>query len=433
MAPALPTQRPSPSLEVTTNHYVLPQVESVLPFNTGQSFCISGDSFEITYVALLIVPLVFRRDGYVFYECMPSPKNSVYSFSVPFTQTVTHTTPLSFFVGDPKRNWDEIKFKPRDWKTDSEGFWGSFDAANAYFRASFSVDDVLKYSFMNVILRGEGKAEVFVNGNSFSKVVLEARSTATVVPSSFLVNGNNVVAVALAKGASSSIQFGLAIEPTDAPAIHMMEGTASAIQDNPDPKHPPEDAFKVAHTSSTYWLATTFPAELIFTYNNTQQIVNHIRMSCDHKGKVGLQIVSVNGDERVVLVSHNADMLARISRDDYFNNLRDFSSYHFVFTSSGNNRVTMSETYFYSRALFTCPRKYGFKGVMEGSSFYKRCPLGYTGRKMVSCVHEDAFVGWREDRSQCFTTNPDKGSTSWTGRSRSAACRRTCGRRRRRR
>ena len=397
------------SLEDTTNSYVLPKVDSILPYDNTQSFCVGGNSFDVTYFGVLTVPLVFRRDEYIFYEYMPSRDSNVFHFSVPITQLVTYSSQLSFFVGTPKKNWDEIDFKEKNWKTGSEGKWGSFDASTAYFRAPFSVDDVFKYTFMNVVLRGEGKAEVFVNGNSFSKVVLEASGSNIVVPSSSLVGGNNVVAVALAKGASSSIQFGMAIELTDAPAIRMMEGTASAIQDNPDPKYPPENAFKPSRSSSTSWLATTFPAELIFTYKNTQQAVNRILMSADHQGKFSLQVVGVNGDEKTVLASYNADTVEKMDHDYAFNNLRAFSSYHFVFSSTDNTTsVRLNNIHLYSRALFACPKKYGMKGVVEGVSIAKRCPLGYTGRKMLSCARQETQVGWTEDRSQCYTTNPSK-------------------------
>ena len=39
--------------------------------------------------------------------------------------------------------------------------------------------------------------------------------------------------------------------------------------------------------------------------------------------------------------------------------------------------------FLYTRPLFACPKKYGFKGVVDGTTLYKRCPLGYMGRKAV--------------------------------------------------
>ena len=434
------------SLEDTTNTYSLPTVDSVLPYNREQSFCIGGHAFNVTYYGVLKTPLVLRRDGYIFYEYMPPAPFTYVDLVVPLAQTLAFASPLPFFVGEPGKNWQAIDFNAKDWKTGSEGNWGSFEASTAYFRAPFTVDDVLQYSFMNVILRGEGTAEVFVNGNSFSKVVLEAKSTATVVPSSFLVKGDNVVAVALSPSSSSfsnpslfhsnpsspllnnnnpsspllnnnnpsspllnTIHFGLAIELTDAPLLRIMEGTASAIEAIPDPIHPPSDAFKPARFSSSFWSAKNLPAELIFTYNNTQQVVNHVRMNPYFEKKFGLQIVGVNGDERVVLASYNMDTLEKELHDYYFDNLRAFSAYHFVFTSSNNKTVViMKNIYLYTRPIFACPKKNGFKDALEGFSFYKRCPLGYTGRKAFTCTRQEAQVGWSEDRSQCFSTNPNR-------------------------
>ena len=434
------------SLEDNTNSYVLPKVDSILPYDNTQSFCVGGNSFDVTYFGVLTVPLVFRRDEYIFYEYMPPAPFTYVDLVVPLAQTLAFASPLPFFVGEPGKNWQAIDFNAKDWKTGSEGNWGSFEASTAYFRAPFTVDDVLQYSFMNVILRGEGTADVFVNGNSFSKVVLEAKSTATVVPSSFLVKGDNVVAVALSPSSSSfsnpslfhsnpsspllnnnnpsspllnnnnpsspllnTIHFGLAIELTDAPLLRIMEGTASAIEAIPDPIHPPSDAFKPARFSSSFWSAKNLPAELIFTYNNTQQVVNHVRMNPYFEKKFGLQIVGVNGDERVVLASYNMDTLEKELHDYYFDNLRAFSAYHFVFTSSNNKTVViMKNIYLYTRPIFACPKKNGFKDALEGFSFYKRCPLGYTGRKAFTCTRQEAQVGWSEDRSQCFSTNPNR-------------------------
>ena len=64
--------------------------------------------------------------------------------------------------------------------------------------------------------------------------------------------------------------------------------------------------------------------------------------------------------------------------------------------------------FLYTRPLFACPKKYGFKGMVDGTTLYKRCPLGYTGRKAVSCVHENDETFWTESREQCYPTNPVK-------------------------
>ena len=49
---------------------------------------------------------------------MPSRDSNVFHFSVPITQFVTYSSQLSFFVGTPKKNWDEIDFKEKNWKTE---------------------------------------------------------------------------------------------------------------------------------------------------------------------------------------------------------------------------------------------------------------------------------------------------------------------------
>lgn len=64
---------------------------------------------------------------------------------------------------------------------------------------------------------------------------------------------------------------------------------------------------------------------------------------------------------------------------------------------------------------FTCPKKYRISNAVEGSSFYRRCPLFSTGRKIVTCSRDDYEPYWKET-NQCYTNNPEKGYefVDWT-------------------
>lgn len=340
---------------------------------------------------------------------------SFYPLTVQWEKPVVFSSKLSYFVGQPKKRWSDVDFN-EDWKTASEGTWGSYDSSStAAFRAGFKVSNDQGYTYALLLLRGEGTASIFVNGASFGKATLEPAACRVVIPFSFLTSGDNVIAVSLAKGASSTISFALSVELNTTPQLRLTEGVASAIQAKPSPSHPAGDAFLDDDVFSHYWLATTFPSELVFTFNNTQQVVNRVHMmNSVTRQPFSMQVVGVNGDERVLLASFNRDSIAQGASGTEavfltFNNLRAFSSIHLVFDSTAEDcAVQMTGIRFYGRSLYTCPKKWGYSGVYADQTMYTRCPLGYTGRRGRSCVGEGGSVHWEESREQCFAANPNK-------------------------
>ena len=341
---------------------------------------------------------------------------SFYPLTVQWEKPVVFSSKLSYFVGQPKKRWSDVDFNEKDWKTASEGTWGSYDSSStAAFRAGFKVSNDQGYTYALLLLRGEGTASIFVNGASFGKATLEPAACRVVIPFSFLTSGDNVIAVSLAKGASSTISFALSVELNTTPQLRLTEGVASAIQAKPSPSHPAGDAFLDDDVFSHYWLATTFPSELVFTFNNTQQVVNRVHMmNSVTRQPFSMQVVGVNGDERVLLASFNRDSIAQGASGTEavfltFNNLRAFSSIHLVFDSTAEDcAVQMTGIRFYGRSLYTCPKKWGYSGVYADQTMYTRCPLGYTGRRGRSCVGEGGSVHWEESREQCYAANPNK-------------------------
>ena len=220
-----------------------------------------------------------------------------------------------------------------------------------------------------------------------------------------------MIAVALSQPTPAAIRFGLSVRLSNSPLIQVMEGQASAIQPNPNPSRPAEQAFFDGNIRNRFWSTDAVPAELIFTFNNeTRQVVNEVRMI---RGPINMpfafDIVGVSGDERVTLGSYNRDALGESSTYFKFPNLRAFNAYHFVFSASNMTKnIIVHSILLLSRPLHTCPKKYGFKGVVDGITLYKRCPLGSTGRKAVSCVYEKDDTHWVESREQCYPTNPTK-------------------------
>lgn len=403
------------SVDSTSAWYSLPSVDSAIPYRKSQPFCIKGNSFVAYYHGAQSVPLMFSKEESLFDEFIPTnPSQYCYPLTVQWEKSVAFSSKLSYFVGEPKKRWSEVDFNEKDWKSAVEGTWGSYGSSSiAAFRAGFKISNDQGYSYAILLLRGEGTASVFVNGASFGKATLKPAASRVIVPFSFLTSGDNVIAVSLAKGASSTISFALSVELSTASHLRLTEGVASAIQTDPDPEHPAGDAFLDDDVYTHYWLTKTFPSELVFTFN-MPQVVNRVRViGSDTRKPFSIQVVGVNGDERVLLASFNRDSIAQSTaasnRMLSFNNLRAFSSIHLVFDSTAEEcTVQMTGIRFYGRSLYTCPKKWSYSGVYEDQTIYKRCPLGYTGRRARSCVGEGSSVHWEESREQCFTTNPSK-------------------------
>ena len=391
--------------------FTLPDVEPGAYYFGTKSFCLSEKPFNATVSTSDSCAMQFLKDGLVFFE--HAPTHSSVTVTVRRHEPVTFVSQLAFSTDAPKSKWETVGFDDSAWKKGTEGGWGVFTSASAWFRAPFTMEK--GYSSCRLFVRGEGSARIFVNGNAFSRATLTETGVIIVIPPAYLAE-NNVVAVALAKGASSTIRFGLSVMLTNTPLAEVMDGEASAIQDHPDPAHPAEHAFFRGNNYNRYWVTDTVPAELIFTFHNdTQQVVNAIQIACETAApSFAFDVVGVTGEERVTLASFNRDSIQRESYSTAlsllpFSNLRAFASYHFVFKAANLTQpLKIFSVFLYTRPLFACPKKYGFKGVVDGTTLYKRCPLGYTGRKQLSCVHKNDETFWTESREQCYPTNPVK-------------------------
>ena len=383
--------------------FTLPDLEPDTYFEEEMSFCIQEKSFNATLLTSDSCALQFLKDGFVFFQ--HAPTHSSITVTVTRQEPVTFASQLAFSTDAPKSKWARVKFDDSAWKKGKEGGWGAFTSSAAWFRAPFTMDK--GFSSCRVLVRGEGSVRIFVNGNAFSRTTLTETGVAIVIPPTYLAE-HNVIAVEVAKGASSTIHFGLSVMLTNTPLTQMMDGEASSIQPNPDPSHPAQDAFFSGNDYDHFWVTDAVPAELIFTFrNDTQHVVNMIQIACKTAPSFAFDVVGVNGEERVTLASFNRDSTTYSPLT--FPNLRAFASYHFVFTAANLTQpINIFSVFLYTRPLFACPKKYGFKGVLDGTTLYKRCPLGYTGRKQLSCVHENDETFWSESREQCYPTNPAK-------------------------
>ena len=385
--------------------FTLPDLEPDTYFEEEMSFCIQENSFNATLLPWDSCALQFLKDGFVFFQ--HAPTHTSITVTVRRFEPVTFASQLAFSTDTPKSKWARVKFDDSAWKKGKEGGWGAFTSSSAWFRAPFTMEK--GFSFSRVFVRGEGSARIFVNGNAFSRATLTETGVAIVIPPAYLAE-HNVIAVEVAKGASSTIHFGLSVMLTNTPLMPTMDGDASAIQPHPDPSHPAKDAFS-GNDNGHYWVTDAVPAELIFTFHNdTQHVVNAIQIARETAApSFAFDVVGVNGEERVTLASFNRDSAQGSDSPLTFPNLKAFASYHFVFTAANLTQpIKIFNVFLYTRPLFACPKKYGFKGVVDGTTVYKRCPLGYTGRKQLSCVHENDETFWTESREQCYPTNPVK-------------------------
>ena len=384
--------------------------------NTGlQPYCMDGGVFDvIAYTTNFVSLFVFNGD-YLFYEKSIQSSSQLQYIPVALFYLLSYSSQLAFATGAPSSQWATPDFNEKGWKHASEGSWGSFDASKtAAFRGHFAVDNVYVVSTFSLYLRGEGHAEVFINGNAFSSAELGDARVVLTLPSSFCRTGNNVVAVKLTQGASSTIRFGLALQINLSSSLPLVNGVASAIQEHPDPKYPPENAFKVMGCDDSGWMITSFPAELIYTFNNTQQVVNKMSMQL-LSDDASVEMVGVTGNERVTLLFVNGTLRKKLAGGITFSNTRAFHSIHLIFRSTETEPVKVRCVLLTSVPKFTCAKKYGISNAVEGSSFYRRCPLFSTGRKIVTCSRDKYEPYWKET-NQCYTNNPEKGYefVDWT-------------------
>ena len=263
---------------------------------------------------------------------------------------------------------------------------------------------------------GEGEATVFVNGVAQGTQTLNLTTgvTRVVVLASFLQPGTNCLAVRLAGKANSVIHFMMQTEPTNTPPLPLADGVASDVQEHPDPEYPPENAFADSNTKA--WRAVSFPAELVFTFTNTEQVVNQVVLPRPRGSDTyTLQIFGVSRGRRERLAAFNDEIFEGGEWGDTtlsFGNVHAFHAYHLRFDSSANATLDVKRVRFFSRALFACPARRRLVGVLEGSVVTQRCPWGFTGRKLLYCERDEttrSSAVWREDLAQCFATNPESG------------------------
>ena len=377
--------------------------------NTGlQPYCMDGGLFDVIAYTTNSVSLFVFNGGYLFYKKSIQGSSELQYIPVALTYLLSYSSQLAFATGAPSNQWAAPDFNEKGWKHASEGSWGSFDASKtAAFRGHFAVDNVYVISTFSLYLRGEGHAEVFVNGNAFSSAELGDARVVLTLPSSFCRTGNNVVAVKLTQGASSTIRFGLTLQINLSSSLPVANGVASAIQEHPDPEYPPKNAFKVMNCGESTWMITSFPAELIYTFNNTQQVVNRVSMQL-LSNDASVEMVGVTGNERVTLLFANGTLRKKLAGGITFSNTRAFHSIHLIFRSAETGPVKVRCVLLTSVPKFTCAKKYGISNAVEGSSFYRQCPLFSTGRKVVTCSRDEYEPYWKET-NQCYTKNPEKG------------------------
>ena len=394
--------------------YSLPEVEGPITTDMAQSFCLTGSSFTLNYQSTKDTPLVLSKEGHVFYEYYVTASDmGSAELHVEWRTPVAFTTPIPFFAGSPSKNWNQPNFDAKGWRQGSEGNWGASASAasSLFFRAPFTLDAEAGVTNVIVFLRGEGSVEVFINGMSFGLTILRtANSTSVAIPVSYAVPGNNVVGVRLARSVSSAVLFGLSVELNNAPFLRLIDGVASEIQTRPSEYHKPADAF--GWDENAYWSAQSFPAELIFTFD-APQVVNKVRISHNPFWRAfSIKFVGVSGSERVELATWNKDAVYEASTGFdsstlSFVNTRPFKAYHFV-VESNSEYLNLAGIHMYHDAQYACPKKWGYKNALEGTTFFKRCPLGYTGRRARSCVHQGMGAQWEDSKAQCFGTNPPK-------------------------
>ncbi|KAM7455285.1 hypothetical protein BLSTO_03958, partial [Blastocystis sp. subtype 1] len=282
--------------------FTLPDLEPDTYFEEKMSFCIQEKSFNATLLTSDSCALQFLKDGFVFFQ--HAPTQSSITVTVRRHEPVTFVSQLAFSTDAPKSKWARVKFDDSAWKKGMEGSWGAFTSSSAWFRAPFTME--MGLSSCRLFVRGEGSARIFVNGNAFSRTTLTETGVIIIIPPAYLAE-RNVIAVEVAKGASSTIHFGLSVMLTNAPLTQTMDGEASAIQPHPDSSHPAKDAFSRSNYGH-YWVTGAVPAELIFTFHNdTQHVVNAIQIACKTAASFAFDVVGVNGEERVTLASFNRD------------------------------------------------------------------------------------------------------------------------------
>ena len=397
--------------------FALPSVETPISYQYEQSFCLPAGSIPVEFFGHRLsstTSLRFTEHGHTIFEFLPSSdKIDYYHFVLERQMPVRFDSQLAFLVGTPGPEWAMLRFKEKGWNRAQEGKWGCFDSAGkAYFRATFSVRQPMEFNYVLMNVRGEGTADILVNGAQVGTGVPGAGMPAQIIAlSSTLVKGNNVVAVSLSKGGSQVILFALEVVLTNTPDIQLTEGEASAVQQDPKTQFPPSAAFD--NNEISCWKTEYLPARLTFTFD-APQVVNYLVMKpLQAHYRYLMQVYGENKEGRTLLGTFNYDLLSSSNGfamlELHMDHTQPFQTYHFAFNST-NPKADMAvcDLRMFGSSIFTCPKKHGYKDIHQGTTLYRGCPLFRTGRESFTCVRDGASMQWVENRTQCYTTMPSK-------------------------
>ena len=140
--------------------------------------------------------------------------------------TLTYSLPRESMIyylnngGNPPANWNNDQFTPSTWNQGSKDNWGNYGQTTAYFRANFSVDDIKKYPIMEYELYLRDGYILYVNGKEVvrrnlpnGRITPQTQATSSyaevlyrkgTISSSFMSNGNNIIALELHRAANSN-------------------------------------------------------------------------------------------------------------------------------------------------------------------------------------------------------------------------------------
>ena len=115
--------------------YALPDVETVLSYNTEQTFCIAAYAFRIEYYnkqSTDASTLLLEEEGSPIFRFLPETQTPYfYSFAFTHAPAIAFNSTLSFFVGSASKHWADLSFKPKHWRQGVAGNWGAFDRHGA--------------------------------------------------------------------------------------------------------------------------------------------------------------------------------------------------------------------------------------------------------------------------------------------------------------
>lgn len=356
-------------------------------------------------------------------------------------ETVPAGSMIQYTKEIPNKKWIEKSFNARSWEKATAGLWGSFSATNQiYFRKAVIIPmekENLHMGAVLVRLYAEGSVMMYVDGQLvFAETIPTALWKEITLPASLFGN-ESVIAVQLTKltaissSSSSTIYFDLAIQPlVGNRLLRSHEGTASEEQSQPSHEHPASNAFSMDPNS--YWLVSSFPAALDFTFaKDRAAVVTEIRFYKQSTPDLPTKLTvygklnsTTTRQEREGQEGQEEEVelipLATLESQTFFRgtgtnmltfaNTRAFSSYRIVFEASAQGKpIQVSDVRLFVHNRLTCPKKLGLPATLTDSTLYKACPWTQTGLRQLRCVDEENVALWEDDRSACRSRIPEKG------------------------